>query len=287
MNNKIPRVEDDFVTIYIPGGDKFPGPDSKTLKAGQWYNSWVPNDHTFIQAKDGFWHGFGCTDPANEAYWLSFHITSSAKTLRESLMCGRWKEHKKILTPADRPEERKELYAPFVKEYNGEYYMFYGPTDIRLAKSSDLFNWRPCGTLFTHSSGCARDPHVSIIDGLFYMVYMADQSVFLRTSKDFLSWSEPSLEIYKIKGKGWPESPSLIKYNSAFYLFWTICDGTCSYDDRTHVFRSYKPDNFNDAEELPLLRAHCPEFIQDDDGQWYISSAERPNRSISMAKLKW
>lgn len=287
MKFRIPEIVSDFIPIYIPQGDVFPGPDSKTLKAGQWYANWVPNDHSIICGPDGFWHGFGCTDPANEAYWLSFHISSPARTLRESLKPASWKEHPKILTPAERPGERREVYAPFVVEHSGIYAMFYGPTDIRLATSKDLFTWKPCGPCFTHAEGCARDPQVSLINGLYHMVYMADQSVYLRVSPDLFSWTQPSVEIFRMRGSGWPESPVLIKQDGFFYLFWTICDRTHSHDDRTHVMISDRPDDFHDAEELPLLQAHCPEIIRDEDGQWYITSAERPWRGVSMAKLTW
>lgn len=283
----IPVIAGEFVPIYVPQGDVFPGPDSKTLKAGQWYDSWVPNDHSFIRGPDGFWHGFGCTDPADEAYWLAFHIVSPAGTLRESMRPAAWKESAKVLTPAERPGERREVYAPFVIERSGMYYMFYGPTDIRVAVSKDLFHWKPLLTCFTHNEGCARDPHVSLINGVYHLVYMAGCSVFLRTSPDLLSWPDPSVEIFRLKGRGVPESPLLIEYDGLFYLFWTIWDKSCSYDNRTFVFRSDRPDNFQNADELPQIAAHAPELMQDNDGQWYITSAERPYRGISMAKLEW
>ncbi|NOZ24443.1 MAG: family 43 glycosylhydrolase [Planctomycetes bacterium] len=287
------RIIGDFVPIYIPEGDVFPGPDSERLGAGIWYEDWVPNDHTFIRATDGRWHGFGITAPytpapnIHEGEWLSFHITSPAPSLGESLQAGAWVEHPKVLVPAHRPGERKEFYAPFAVERNGVYFLFYGPIDMRLATSSDLFHWQPRTTCFTQSGG-ARDPHVSVIDGLYHMVYVAGHSLFLRTSEDLVAWSEEPIEIFAMRRKGAPESPMILEHEGQFYLFWTIYDGTHGpYDNRTYVLRSDTPTDFRNAEEVTTLLAHCPELIEDKDGQWFISSAEWPRRGVSMARFEW
>ena len=290
---KPPRIISDFRPIYVPAGDRFPGPDSERLQTGQWYDDWVPNDHSFIRGADGIWHAFGITAPytppprIHEGEWMSFHISSPKSTVRESLEHGLWQEHSKVLTPADRPGEKKEFYAPFVVAREGVYHMFYGPTDIRLATSADLFDWEPQGTCFTQTGG-ARDPWITVIDGVYHMVYIAHHSLFLRTSRDLREWSDPPVEIFRMKVKGSPESPMMLEHEGSFYLFWTIHDGTHgSYDNRTFVFRSHTPDDFCDAEELGMMLAHCPELLQDDDGQWYISSAEWPKRGVSLAEFAW
>ena len=33
-----PRIAGDYVTVYRPGGDYYPGPDTEELSAGQWYD---------------------------------------------------------------------------------------------------------------------------------------------------------------------------------------------------------------------------------------------------------
>jgi len=43
---KIPYRVDPYYWIYKPSGDTFPGPDTRELIAGKWYEEWVPNDHT-------------------------------------------------------------------------------------------------------------------------------------------------------------------------------------------------------------------------------------------------
>ena len=80
----------------------------------------------------------------------------------------------------------------------------------------------------------------------------------------------------------------MLEHEGQFYPFWTIYDGTHGpYDNRTYVFRSDTPADFHNAEEVATLLAHCPELIEDEDGQWFISSAEWPTRGVSMARFEW
>jgi len=80
----------------------------------------------------------------------------------------------------------------------------------------------------------------------------------------------------------------MIEMDGAFYLFWTIHDGTHgNWDHRTFVFRSDRPDDFREAEEVAMLDAHAPELVRDADGEWFISSVEWPIRGVSLARLAW
>jgi hypothetical protein len=35
------------------------------------------------------------------------------------------------------------------------------------------------------------------------------------------------------------------------------------------------------------LRAHAPEVVCDERGDWYLASVERPYRGVSVAPLAW
>jgi arabinan endo-1,5-alpha-L-arabinosidase len=287
---KSPRVAGEFVCIYRPHGDVFPGPSTENLTAGHWYDDWIANDHSLIQDRHGRWHGFGITGPASpivhEAEWMAFHIVSTAGSLSQAVERVPWQEHPKVLPPLERPDERRELWAPFVVERSGRYFMFYGPTDMRVATSTDLFTWQPCGASFSQS-GAARDPWITSINSTYHMVYVGGRSIYLKTSSDLWHWSEPAIEIFRMKVPGVPESPMLVQYGEAFYLFWTVYDGeNGSYDNRTHVLRAETPCDFQQAEALPGITAHCPELIQDGD-QWFITSAEWPHRGVSIARIDW
>ena len=60
---KIPSIVGPYVTVYRPLGDRYPGPDTPQLKAGQFYPDWVPNDHAIIKGSDERWHAIGITHP--------------------------------------------------------------------------------------------------------------------------------------------------------------------------------------------------------------------------------
>ena len=64
-NPLVPVIEGEYVHIYEPQGDVFSGPDTRDLKAGQFYPSWQPNDHCFVKGPDRHWHAFGITHPAS------------------------------------------------------------------------------------------------------------------------------------------------------------------------------------------------------------------------------
>lgn len=309
----VPKQANEFVNIYKPTGDHFFGPDTKYLKEGQWYDEWVPNDHTFVKGEDGLWHIFGITHPLAECDALvdcihdgengSFHSVSSAKNFKATLKENHYSDLPKVLTPKDRPGEALANHAPYIIKKDGLYQMVYGHSPIRLAVSSDLYTWEPKGNLFSGINtlkdlkvlfGDARDPNLLFHDGTYYIVYCSTKSVNMRTSKDFVNWSEP-ITILKTQTFD-PESPSLIFYKGSFYLFvcswngvWDQKEVVGAYQHKTYVLNSKNPMDFGiDTEkQITTLNGHAPEVFQDEAGQWYISSVEWPYRGVSVDKLEW
>jgi beta-fructofuranosidase len=289
-NPPIPRIGGEYSRIYFPEAGPFAGPDSENLTAGQFIENWIPNDHTFVKDPEGRWHAFGITGPEtpknHEAEWQAFHIVSEPRPVRELMDRRHWTEHPKVLAAADRPGERKDLWAPFVVEQDGLYHMFYGPCEMRMAVSENLFDWEPQGAVF-EQEGHARDPWIVDIGGLWHMVYIAGSDLYIRASKNLREWSDTPVKIFSMPRPGAPESPMLIQYKGLYYLFWTIHDGhNGPYDNRTFVYCSSNPLDFSGSNELTMLTAHAPELI-DDGGQWFISSVERPRRGVSLALLVW
>ena len=298
-----PRIDGPFIRVYKPGKDVFPGPDSEHFKTGQSYAEWVPNDHTFVKGPDGCWHLFGITHPkpddfrppaynpatVHEAEWLFFHAVSPKGKLKEYLKAGTWRDAPKVLFPAARPGEMRECYAPFVIRKDDVFKMVYGPTDLRLATSTNLYEWKPSGTLFSQG-GDTRDPSIFFHNGRYVMIYVADNSIFARISCDTQRWSDKPTEIFRAP-RGVPESPSIVEHNGQFYLFYCVYDGADeingAYDYRTYVYRSENPLDFQKAPLVAELKAHAPEIFQDEDGDWFISSVEWPQRGVSIAPLTW
>ena len=288
-----PKIAGPYFHIYTPAPDIFTGPSSENLTAGQKYDNWVPNDHSFAKAPDGTWHCFGITHPTtdkteiHEAEWQMFHISSPTKSLTTSAT-QKWRQHPIILTPADRPNEIKNAHAPTIIKKDNLYYMFFGPIDIRYATSTDLYNFSPKGTAFSQKTGGTRDPSITKIKDTYYMVYISDDSLYLRTSTDLLHWTPTPTKIFTMKQKGAPESPTFIYKNNWYYLAYCIWDDTQGpYDHRTFVYASQTPYDFNNAKLVAQLNAHAPEFIKTEKGKYYISSAEYPNTGINIAPLTW
>jgi beta-fructofuranosidase len=301
--NAVPQINGPYVRIYSPGKDVFPGPDTEHFKAGQSYAEWVPNDHTIIKGPDGCWHLFGITHPkpddfnppsynpatVHEAECLFFHAVSPKGKLKEQLKEGLWQDAPKVLAPGSRPGEIPEAYAPFAIRQNDLFKMVYGPTDLRMATSTDLYNWKPSGTLFSQE-GAARDPSIFRYDNRYVMIYVAGTSIFARTSEDALHWTGQPIEILRLPQVA-PESPSIVEHDGAWYLFYCIYNGADevngAYDYRTYVHRSTTPYGFFGTSPVAELKSHAPEVFQDEDGDWFITSVEWPQRGVSIAPLTW
>jgi beta-fructofuranosidase len=297
-NVKRPRIDGGYVTVYRPAGDRFPGPDTEELKAGQWYESWVPNDHAIIRGPDERWHAIGITHPltstkrVHDGEFQSFHAVAPKGLLKDVLRDAVWTDRAKILPAAQRPGEIPENHAPSIVLKDGLYYMYYGPSPIRLATSPDLMTWTPQGVKFSEREG-ARDPSVVLWHGTYYLVYCTQREVRVRTSTDLQQWGQPHT-ILRMNRNTDPESPTIVHHADSFYLFvcgWNgVWDGKTvdgAYQHQTYVYASDDPLRFDAGSEIAILESHASEVFQGEDGQWYSSSAEWPQRGVSIARLVW
>ena len=294
---QIPVVEDEYVHIYDPQGDVFSGPDTADLKEGKYYPSWQPNDHCFVKGPDQRWHAFGITHPTSspgqrrhQGEYVSFHAVSPAATFEKSLVHNGWTDKPKVLPPAQRPGEGSSNHAPTIVWHDNIYKMIYGPIPFRMAVSKDLYNWTPKGPIGLQEK-YGRDPSLFFWEGTYYLVYCSGNVIKGAASKNLVDWSTP-VEIYQGEvGSYHCESPTLIRHDGAFYLFWCLWDTAekngNGYGERSFVLRSDKPLDFRGQPVLCELKAHAPEIFQDEKQQWYISSAQYPARGINVARLRW
>ncbi len=140
--------------------------------------AWYINDHSVIRGPDGNWHLFGITreEPPNWMEEQNFaHATSPALT------ASPWKKEPFAITADYETHGEVHLWAPYVLEHEGIYYMYYcagggrgktrqdvtratrDSTNYRthLAISKDLRNWErhEANPMFTDGWD-ARDPMV-------------------------------------------------------------------------------------------------------------------------------
>ena len=293
----VPRIAGDYVNVYKPAGDVFPGPNAAELIAGRFYDDWVPNDHCFVRDASGRWHAFGITHPltnvsnVHAGEHLLFHAMAPRGALKEALEEGSWKDLPKILPPRERPGEMSAIHAPWILKRNGLFRMVYGPTPIRYAESKDLRHWTPKGSLLGTPSG--RDPQIFVWNDVYHLIVCGVHDVRLATSRDFRNWTERGPILEMKKGVD-PESPSVVYYNGTFYLFvcgwngvWDRKDVQGAYQHKTYVYQSDNPLKFELDSEVAVIDAHAPEIFQDEAGDWFISSVEWPHRGVSIARLVW
>jgi arabinan endo-1,5-alpha-L-arabinosidase len=257
---------------------------------------WYINDHTFIQAKDGVWHLFGITHP-EPASPQQEHFFAHATAAH---LFGPWTKQLPIL-PVDSRQNETVVWAPYVLEHGGFYWMYYcgGGSDhtkykIQLATSTDLWTWQRSAENPMIVDGVdARDPMVLRVDDQWVMYYTATSgvqggyhTVFSVTSKDLLHWSNKR-EVFRSHSVGTiggdTESPFVVSRNGKYYLF--ICTNV-NYS-QTAVYESDSPFHWDLEHKVDTYPAHASEIIHAPDGKWYASRAGWGQGGVYLAQLVW
>ncbi|MHB1454084.1 MAG: glycoside hydrolase family protein [Saccharofermentanales bacterium] len=296
-----PFISGEYVNVYQPTADTYKGPDSICFKNSTFYEKWVANDFSMVKGPDNRWHMIGITHPSpdgfingfefdgrtlHDAEWQLFHSVGMHEELKDNLYKESFIDQSKILYPQDRPGEQNECWAPCVLRKDSKYHLFYSPKSMRLAVSPDLFHWDIMGTLF-EGSPMMRDPFIYYEDSIYHMIYVEDH-LYVRTSSDLQEWSEPRLFQKSPFIHAAQESPFLFKKDDVYYLIWCLHDGLNGcYDNRTFVYCNKSLDGFDGISPITMLKAHAPEIIQDEDGQYYIFSAYYPYNGVNIARLEW
>ena len=291
-NPRVPRVTAASVNIYKPQADVYMLPTVRTpdgnlaYSQGMTYPDWRTNDHTFIKDDKNQWHCFGITKPwttgdnGHSGEGLCFHAVAPAGTFAQAVRFQAWRDMPKI-------HVGDCGWAPMAVKIGQEYSLI--GSHLGRATSTDLYTWTDKGKLKIKGKG--RDPNIMFWKNTYYLLRCAGNGVSLVTSADFVHWTDPVV-IYRPEKESYQtESPFLVPYEGLFYLFWTLWDQadktTSGYCPRTYVHCSESPVDFHGRPILAEFTVHAPEIIQDEDGQWFMSSADHPHRGISVAPLVW
>lgn len=203
------------------------------------------------------------------------------------------------------------LQSPFVIFEDDRYWMFYGGGyadeaqylkvySICLATSADGAEFtrhrnRYDESVLFHGPGPARDPCLIKIDGLWHLYYSGGETgfvepnkVFVRTSKDLVTWSASREVCWGGSVGRHPtssECPHVVHRGGSFYLFRTE-----NYPKgNTYVYRSDDPYDFGlDSDRCLLGRIDvaAAEVIV-DGAREYISSNKDVWGGVKLHRLSW
>jgi len=217
---------------------------------------------------------------------------------------------------ADYPDRDKK-WAPHVIVEKGLYHLYAGPGKIRHYTSQDGVNWTFKDIVIKSDWPDLRDTMVLKISDGKWLMYVTDQhnSITVYESKDLDNWvrkgtafqaKKPATVYSKWNNISACESPFVFFYDGYYYLSICLTNGFMpkTYSD-TVIVRSKDPYNFGvfaaggpgqTSDYVTTLKAHCAEYIKDQDGNWFITSAgwrEFPTPkgtvkgTLSIAPIKW
>jgi hypothetical protein len=265
------------------------------------------NDHCLIQKNDQ-WHFFGCVGDASAVEVSLAHATSN--NLKS------WQIHSDVLNCSSKKHEIEHVFAPYVIEHDGLFYMLYCTNNkmntqcIRLATSKDLFHWEPYGdspvilpSLFWSkwpgfgldkpdegTFGSCRDPHIIKLDDGTFVAYWVSrlQEKFgsnmvcaaASVSHDLIHWQEIG-PIFAMKAWHQPltmelESPCVVYKDGRYWLFF-------KHGWWTHVAVSNSPFDFWGREPIRLGYSHASEIFYWDNN-WWITHCKTDHDDFMQSK---
>ena len=280
---------DAYTLVFRPLPQIYPGPSGAELISGKHYSDWVVNDHCHICDEVGRWHLFGITHPLTTAKNIHEGELQLFHAVADSPL-GPYRDLGTVLPPSARLGELPEIHSPAIIRTNEAYYMIYGPHHFRMAKSDNLTDWETLGTVFEEIKQDARDPQILFYEGVYLLSYCMGNDVYYRTSTDLFTWSERIL-LLALKPGISPESPFLCVRDGQFYLFVCLWDGkwdqqtvSQAYQGVTQVYKVPELRQFYEADLIAEIAAHAPELLE-YDGQYWLTSAEYPQRGVNIARL--
>lgn len=210
----------DFCKQFQIGRDEFHFPQESFLAAGYAPPGGYVKDFSIIRHGDRY-HLFHIDGRAAERCCMSGNEVSFGHASTADLQ--HWIRHCMPLAVGDKPWDNEHVWAPFVTEWKGRFYMFYMASGkhaagmLASASSDDLENWTKAGEPIRTASG--RDPFVRIDGNVIYLYFTANTGgIGLVTSHDMKNWSKAEM-VYHDSSRLAAESCSVHRLGDRWVLW--------------------------------------------------------------------
>jgi hypothetical protein len=288
----------DLLKVLSMGKDPF---DGKYSEPGGYVV-----DHALIK-KDGLTHLFYIRGTA-ATNWPEYPLFNFGHAVSRDLK--NWDIQQPVLQCPATGWDVYQVWAPYILERKGVYYMFYAGVNknvsqaICLATSSDLYNWKryeknpviTAGTwgLWDSSrwSDC-RDPVVLQDGDNYYCYYTAvrkntengqsESCLGISSSKDLFHWKDQGFIRLEQSLATPPESPFVLNHNGTYYLFYT------NYKYGTVYLTSRDPvEGWTElsADKMVLMGSISASEIYGDNGKWYMSYISHQKNGLHFFEIK-
>lgn len=249
------------------------------------YSSYV-NDHTIIRGADNRWHLYGCCQLATAVNPEMERYLCHARGPVGGALTDEMEEMRPVVDNGTR------AWAPGAIRVGASHYMFYGPAPTMMAHSIDCNHWmgNDVRMIGTPVDAAHRDHMVMQLNADTWLMYAVGiragrGCVSVHVSNDLREWRFVQYALTTSQTAplappwGAVESPYVVRYGDAWYLFITYTDCSKTTYQQTFVFRSLNPYDFGEFDGTPRsalanLEAHAAEVIQDEaTNAWWITAA--------------
>jgi predicted GH43/DUF377 family glycosyl hydrolase len=267
-------------------------------------------DHALIK-KDGLNHLFYIRGIA-ATNWPEYPLFNFGHAVSRDLK--NWEIRQPVLQCPQTGWDQYQVWAPYIIESDGRYYMFYAGVNqnvcqaICLATSSDLSTWKrydrnpvissgPWGIWDTAKWSDCRDPMVFRDGNIFYCYYTAarkniengqpEYCLGISSSKDLFHWKDEGFIRLEYSLATPPESPFVFRHNGLYYLEYTNYKYGIVYLTSKDPVKGWKELS---VEKMVLMGGVSASEIYPDGNKLYMSYISHQKNGLhffEIRKLQW
>jgi predicted GH43/DUF377 family glycosyl hydrolase len=288
----------DLLKVLSTGTDPFEG---KFAEPGGYVV-----DHALIK-KNGLTHLFYIRGTA-ATNWPEYPLFNFGHAVSHDLK--NWEILKPVLQCPVTGWDQYQVWAPYILERQGLYYMYYAGENnnvaqaICLATSSDLNNWKryennpvittgPWGIWDSSRWSDCRDPVVLQNGDNYYCYYTAvrkntgngqpESCLGISSSGDLIHWKDEGFIRLEHSLATPPESPFVLKRNGTFYLFYTNYKYGTVYLTSKDPVRGWTE---LPVEKMVLMKGISASEIYEDNGRWYMSYISHQKNGLHFFEIR-